>query len=96
MGAWEDFHQDWRVHCLLRPGPATTPDVFTASVTAHERAGLADRRCRSRLDIVHLRRELLDAVRVHALRARYRHRTAQAEMHVIPPFVQASVRSARR
>lgn len=84
---WNAFYEDWRVHQLLLPGMTATqtcpqaerphPPVASAPVL--------------KIDWVknHLRRELLDAVRVHAIALGIDIDALQAEVTVLP-FVQAS------
>ena len=88
MGAWEDFHQDWRVYCLLQSvAEPAAPDSSPREPTcAPERGG-------PQIGVAqvtgYLGRELLDAVRVHACALGIVIESAHADVAVIP-LVQAS------
>ena len=88
MGAWEDFHQDWRVYCLLQSvtEPAAPGGSPREPACASERGGPP-------IGVAqvtgYLGRELLEAVRTHALALGIVIDSAHADVAVIP-LVQAS------
>jgi hypothetical protein len=88
MGAWEDFHQDWRVYCLLQS--VTEPEPPDDSPRERARASRSGGPLISVGQVTgHLGRELLDAVRIHALVLGIVIDSAHADIAVLP-LVQAS------
>ena len=83
MGAWEDFHQDWRVYCLLQS--VTEPEPPDGSPRERARASRSGGPLISVGQVTgHLGRELLDAVRIHALVLGIVIDSAHADVAVMP------------